>query len=66
MDRKQLLDQVEDLTTLLLAFDKLTPGHVTEEFISFLQSLPASPVACDLLLSALKLVKEQESKGARR
>jgi hypothetical protein len=57
---------VEDLTVLLLAFDKLTPGHVTEDLISFLQQLPTSPVACDLLLSALKLVKEQEPKGARR
>jgi hypothetical protein len=64
VDRKQLLDQVEDLSALLQAFDKLTPGHVTDDLLQFLRGLPDSPVACDLLLSALKLV--QEGKTARR
>lgn len=65
MDRKQLLDSIEDLLALLTVFEKLSPGNVTEEFVSFLQSVSTNSVLSDVLLSAMKFVREQESRSKR-
>lgn len=57
MERKQLLDQLEDLTALLRAIDRLAPGRVDAELFDYLDHLPASPLSADLLLTALQLQK---------
>ncbi len=66
MNRDQLLQQVEELATLLAALDRLVPGHVGEDLLAFLRTLPQSPVAADLLLAGLKSLRDAESKTARR
>lgn len=57
MDRTQLLEQVEDLASLLKAIDRLAPGRVDAELVAYLEHLPGSPLSADLLLSALQLQK---------
>lgn len=57
MDRTELLQQVEDLTALLAAIDRLVPGHVSPELFAYLDHLPKCHVSADLLLAALKQQK---------